>query len=306
MALRPGLTLRRRMHLTKRRRTPGAFALPGLGYLLVFALYPLYQLVVMSVSRVSSADILSAWSGAGLANFRDVVAVPDFAEALAHTLVLVGVLLVVGLAGGTVAALSMRSDAWATRGVLGLMVFVWALPAVVVGNLWRLLLSRDGPVNAVLSALHLVPGPVPWLVHDHLALLSLSLVSAWTVLPFATLVLRSAILDVPRDQLEAAALDGAGAAGRFRNVILPHIRPTVSVLAVLIMVNGFRTFDLTYVMTSGGPGTATTTLPFLAYRQAFEGFQYGLGAATAVLSLAVVVLLAVLSRVAAGDRAALP
>jgi multiple sugar transport system permease protein len=186
------------------------------------------------------------------------------------------------------------------------MVLVWALPGVVVGNLWRLLLAHDGPVNAVLEELHVVPGPVPWLVNGDLALVTLSLVSAWMVLPFSTLVLRAAMRDVPRDQLEAAALDGAGAASRFRNVVLPHIRPTVSVLAVLLMVNGFRTFDLTYVMTSGGPGTATATLPFLAYRQAFEGFQYGLGAATAVLSLGIVVVLAVLSRVAAGEEVAMP
>jgi multiple sugar transport system permease protein len=296
----------RRLYLMKHRRSPGAFALPGIGFLIVFAMYPLYQLLVMSVSRVTSADILSAWSGAGLSNFRADVTVPDFPAALGHTLVLVAVILVVGLAGGTVAALAMRSDTWAVKAVLGLMVFAWALPAVVVGNLWRLLLGGRGPVNALLGWSHLAPGPVPWLVQGQLALLSLSLVSAWTVLPFSTLVLRAAIGDVPQDQLEAAALDGAGAVGRFRNVVLPHIRPTVSVLAVLIVVNGFRTFDLTYVMTSGGPGTATSTLPFLAYRQAFEGFEYGLGAATAVLSLGAVLVLAVLGRIVGMAGAARP
>jgi multiple sugar transport system permease protein len=275
----------------RQRWLPGVFVLPGAGYLLVFGLYPLYQLVVMSLSDVSSANVLSTWPAAGLGNFRAAVGIPQFGESLVHTLVLVAVILVVGLAGGTVAALSMERDSWAAKVALGFMVFVWAL------------LTRDGPVNAVLIELHIVAEPVPWLVRDELALLSLALVTAWTILPFSTLVLRAALLDVPRDQLEAAALDGAGPFGRFRNVVLPHLRPTVYTLAILIVVNGFRSFDLIYVMTGGGPGTATSTLPFLTYRQAFQVFQFGLGSATAVFSIAIVLVFAVVYGVTSRERA---
>jgi multiple sugar transport system permease protein len=280
-----------------------SFALPGLGYLLVFAFYPLYQLIVMSFSDVSSANILSGWPAVGLGNYRATLTEPDFSDALTHTVVLVAVALVVDLVGGTVAALSMRADNWATRVTLSLMVFVWALPGVVVGNLWRFLLARGGPVNALLVNLHIAATPVPWLVDGRLALLSLSLVNAWMVLPFSTLVMRAAVLDVPRDQSEAAALDGAGAVGQFWYVTIPHIRPTLSVLAILLVVNGFRSFDLIYVMTSGGPGTATSTLPFLAYRQAVQEFQFGLGAATAVFSLALVLVFAVGYAVTSRQRA---
>jgi multiple sugar transport system permease protein len=296
--LSPGRALRRRW-------IPAIFALPGVGYLVIFALYPLHQLVLMSVSDVSSANLLGAWPAAGLENFRTGIEAPEFAGALAETLVLVVVILVVNITGGTLAALSMRRDSWAVRVALGLMVFVWALPAVVVGNLWRFLLTRDGPVNAVLTALHVVPEPIPWLVQGHLALVVLSMVSAWTVLPFSTLVLRAALVDVPPDQVEAAALDGAGVVGRFWYVVLPQLRPTLFLLAILIVVNGFRTFDLIYVMTGGGPGTATSTLPFLAYRQAFQAFQFDVGAATAVFSLGSVAVLAVMYAVASRGRAPL-
>jgi multiple sugar transport system permease protein len=279
------------------------FALPGTAYLLIFALYPLYQLIVMSFSEVSSADVLADWPAAGWGNFRATLGTPEFTEALGHTVVLVAVALVVNLAVGTVAALAMRADTWSTRVVLGLMVFVWALPGVVVGNLWRFLLTADGPVDALLLRLHLVGAPVPWLVDGPLALLSLSLVNAWMVLPFSTLVMRAAVQDVPQDQLEAAALDGAGALRQFRTVTLPYLRPTLAVLAILLVVNGFRSFDLIYVMTSGGPGTATSTLPFLAYRQAVQGFQFSLGAATAVLSLALVLVFALVYSVSSRQRA---
>src|SRR2546421_190140 len=103
------------------------------------------------------------WPAAGLDNFRADAEGPDLAGSFAHTFVLVAVILVVNIAGGTLAALSMRRDSWAVRATLGLMVFVWALPAVVVGNLWRFLLTRDGPVNAVLTRLHVGAQPGPWL-----------------------------------------------------------------------------------------------------------------------------------------------
>jgi multiple sugar transport system permease protein len=271
---------------------PGIFALPGLGYLIFFAAYPLYQLIVMSFSAVDSADVLTKWPGTGLTNYRSTLDDSGFREAAEHTLFVVAVILAVGVLGGTAAAVAMTRDTWGIRATLAVMVFVWALPGVVVGNLWKFLLAQDGALNKLLQDLHLVSAPVPWLVDRHLALFSLALVSGWTVLPFSVIILRRALTEVPADQLEAASLDGAGPLIRFRAITLHYLRPTLWVLAILLVVNGFRTFDVIYVMTSGGPGTSTVTLPFLAYRQAFQGFDYGLGSATAVFSLILVLLLA--------------
>jgi multiple sugar transport system permease protein len=260
--------------------------------LIFFAGYPLYQLVLMSVSRVTSADILSAWPPAGGQNYRSTFGASEFGDALTNTFFIVLILLIVGLVGGTLASLSMRTTTFPVRATLAVMVLVWTLPGVVVGTLWKFLLARDGAINNLLRAVHVISTPVPWLVHGRLALWSIALVSSWFVLPFSTLVLRAALLDVPQDQLEAAAIDGAGPINRFATVILPHIRPTLYVMGALMVVNGFRTFDLIYVMTTGGPGTATVTLPFLAYRQAFQQFQFGLGAATAVFSIGLVMVVA--------------
>jgi multiple sugar transport system permease protein len=119
-------------------------------------------------------------------------------------------------------------------------------------------------------------------------------VNSWAVIPFNALVFRAALLGVPADVLEAAKIDGARPFHEIWYVLVPSTRPTAIVLLVLTVVYAFRSFDFIYVMTFGGPGTATVTLPFLGYLQAFVRNDYGLGAATSVIAAAVVVALAVL------------
>lgn len=282
----------RRPRFSRRSGWRGAFSFPGFAYLLIFALYPMYQLVVMSLSNVTSANILGEWSFNDFANFESTITSAAFGVSVVNTLILVVSLLAIGLVGGTIAALALQRNSWLTSLTLGFMIFVWALPPVVAGNLWKFLLSDGGVVNSALLSMGIIDKPILWLVDARLALLSIVLITGWLVLPFGALVIRSALLDVQQDLLEAASLDGAGAVSRFWYVTLPHLRPTLWVLAVLLVVNAFRSFDLIYVLTGGGPGNATYTLPFLAYQQAFQTFQYGIGSATSVLSLLIVLVLA--------------
>jgi multiple sugar transport system permease protein len=110
--------------------------------------------------------------------------------------------------------------------------------------------------------------------------------------PFATIVYRAALLDIPQELLEAAAVDGAVPHEIIRHIILPLLRPVMIVLGVVTVVYAFRSFDFIYIMTSGGPGTVSTTLPFLAYRLAFQSYRYSLGAATALVAVGIVLVLA--------------
>jgi multiple sugar transport system permease protein len=131
-----------------------------------------------------------------------------------------------------------------------------------------------------------------WLVDGKLPLISVALVNSWVAVPFATIVYRAALLDIPQEVLEAAAVDGAVPRQIVQYVVVPLLRPVMIVLGVLTVVYAFRSFDFIYIMTSGGPGTVSTTLPFLAYRLAFQSYQYSLGAATAVVSVLIVLVLA--------------
>ncbi len=286
----PGTRARRRANAGLFGRRSLLFLIPGAIYLAVLSLYPLLDLVRMAFSDVTAGNILGERPWTGFENAGRVLADPGFTTVVVQTLVLVAIVLVVGMVGGFLAALAIRPRTLLSSITLGFMVFVWTLPSVVVGNLWKFMLESSGPVNSMLLAMHVIDRPVPWLSQTGLALVVLALVNAWMVVPFCALVLRAALIDIPDELLEAASLDGASGWKLTRYVVLPLLRPVVAILAVLVTINAFRSFDLIFVMTSGGPGKATTTLPFLAYQQAFTFFQFGQGAFTATLALAIVLV----------------
>ena len=257
----------------------------------VLGVWPIVQMVRMAFSDVGPATLIGDWEYLGLDNFREVIGDGDFWPAAKATLVFTGVLLAVDLVIGFLAANLLASRGRLAGAVLSLMVFVWALPPLVSGSVWKFLLAGDGAVNAALGLVGV--GPVDWLSSPDLALWSVSLVAAWASLPFAILVIRGGLLAIPQDVLEAAALDGAGPVRRARHILVPLLRPTLAVLTILVILYGFRSFDFVYVMTSGGPGTVTATLPFLAYQEAFRTYSFGIGASVATLLMVVVALLAV-------------
>jgi multiple sugar transport system permease protein len=158
---------------------------------------------------------------------------------------------------------------------------------------WKFLLADTGIVNGVVRWLGLSAKPLPFLYDQYWALASVAFVNSWAVIPFNALVFRAALLNIPHEVFEAAQLDGARPGQVTRNIIIPAVQPTTLVLTVLTVVYAFRSFDFIYVMTYGGPGDATNTLPFLAYLQAFVRFDYGLGSATAVLTVLLVLVMAV-------------
>ena len=237
-------------------------------------------------------NLLGDWEFVGTANLEAALADRVFWEAAKATAVFTAVLLMVNLViGFVVARLLARQDSRLIGAVLALMVLVWALPPVVSGSVWKFLLAGDGAVNAVLVAIGIEP--VGWLSSPDLALWAVSLVAAWASLPFAVLIIRGGLLAIPVEVLEAAELDGAGPWRLSRDVLLPLLRPTLAVLAILVILYAFRSFDFVYVMTQGGPGRITNTLPYLAYQTSFKTFSFGAGAAVAVLSMLVIVFLAI-------------
>lgn len=269
-----------------------ALALPAAAILVALALWPLVQLASMSVHDVTAATLNSDWLFVGLDNYAALLASPDFPRAVVNTLLFVLVVTVIGMVGGFAVAVAVSSPTRGASYLLGMMVFVWALPPVVNGSIWKFLLGDRGLLNEVIRALGGSPAGIGFLYDPHLALWSVALVNAWAVIPFNALIFRASLLAVDSEVLEAAEMDGAGPWQRIRHVLIPHARPTATVLAILTVVYAFRSFDFIYVMTSGGPGTASTTLPFLAYVEAFLRLDYGGGAATALIALAVVIVLA--------------
>lgn len=280
------------------------FGGPAALFLAILAAYPLVEMVRMSLSDVGIENLLKDWPANGLANFQTLAAAPEFWSALSTTIGFVATVLVLSLGGGLLAAFLIRSNAAAAQLMQGLMVFVWALPPVVNGTLWRFLFSGDGALNDGLRVLGLSQ-PIYFLADPTLALWSVASVTSWVTVPFVAVVLKSGLLDIPLDVVEAARIDGASSAQVARYVTLPLLRPVLLVTTVLVVIYAFRSFDFIYVMTLGGPGDATTTLPFLGYKTSLMLFLFGQGAAIGVVALAMIAVLAAMYvRTSRGEAAA--
>lgn len=281
-----------RRNLRLRPRGVSLYLLPAALYLAVLVFYPFIELLHMSVSSVSSDNIFGDWPFIGTAGVQAVAGMADFREAAVSSLIYVVLVVGVGLGGGLAAALVLWRGGPLAGFTLALMVFSWALPGLINGVDWRFLLDPRGMIDTILGMAR-VP-PVYWLVEGRLPLISVALVNAWTVVPFATLVFRAALLDMPSEMLAAAEVDGARPLQMLQYIVLPLLRPTILILTILSLLYAFKSFDFIYVMTFGGPGTASTTLPFLSYRLAFELYRFSDGAAVAVITLGLIVLMAVL------------
>jgi ABC-type sugar transport system permease subunit len=255
------------------------------------SIYPLVTLVRMAFSDVRIDNLFGDWPWVGTTNLHTLASSADFRDAVRNTFVFVAVVVALTVSGGFAAALTLLRNTRLNSWVQALMVLVWVLPPIVSGSLWRFIFSGDGVVNSLLDAAG-VHRPVGFISDPTLALWSVALVTSWVSLPFAAIVFRAAILDVPPTLQEAAAIDGASRLQVLRYVIVPMVRPTLLTVTALVTVNAFRSFDFVYVMTAGGPGTASTTLPFLGYQQAFQQFAYGLGSGTAMTCMAVIIALA--------------
>lgn len=272
-------------------RAPVGYLVPAAVLLAALAVYPLIVLFQMAFSDVGPSNIVGDWHLVGGRNFAEVLANPNLWLALARTVGVSAALLASNLVLGFVAASILAARGRITGVVLGVLTFVWALPPLVSGSVWKFLLDDSGGVNAALNAVGLPA--VSWLSSPTLALWTVTAVIAWAALPFSILILRGGMLSVPRDVVEAAAIDGAGYWRTQVAIVLPLLRTTMWILAILTVLYAFKSFDFFYVMTQGGPGTTTNTLPVMSYYTAFSNFDMSTGATVAVVSMTVVAVLSV-------------
>lgn len=256
-----------------------------------FAFYPLLIIIQMAFSDVGPTNILGPWHWIGGANFGNLFSTPEIWASIIRTLHLAVVLLVGNLFVGFIAACALQKTGRLATVVLSIVVFVWAMPPIASGSVWKFLLDSDGFVNSVLKLIGLPA--VGWLSSPDLVLWSIGFVLSWSALPFAILVYRGAMLAVSGELREAAALDGARYWRTQFSVILPQITPTVWLLGILTVLYSFKSFDFIFVLTKGGPGTASSTLPVWAYFQAFTGFDLSSGATIAVIAMIIVVVLTI-------------
>jgi multiple sugar transport system permease protein len=163
-------------------------------------------------------------------------------------------------------------------------VVPWALPGVIIGLIWTWMLDFNlGVINELGQRLGLLSERVAFLAQPTGAMAGVILAVVWQGFPFFTVTLLAGLQAIPAELYESAALDGAGSIARFRHVTLPGLSAIIATALLLRMIWVANSLDLILVMTGGGPGTATQTLPLHAFLTAWSGGNYGAGAALAVI-----------------------
>lgn len=280
--------------------TPWLLLAPALCVTTLIVLFPATQTLWMSLHDVVLFRPRTR-SFVGLANYATALADPVFWQSLLTSLIWVVVAVGLQFLLGLGAALLLnRRFAW--RGLArALMVVPWALPSVIIGLIWTWMLDFNlGLVNEVGVRLGLLDHPIAWLSQPGTALAAVILAVVWQGFPFFAVTLLAGLQAIPAELYEAASLDGAGGFATFVNVTLPGIAGVMVTALLLRMIWVANSLDLILVMTGGGPGTATQTLPLHAFLTAWSGGNYGHGSALAVmltlLLLFVVVVYLVRSR----------
>ncbi len=257
------------------------FLTPAVLYVLFAFALPIIYNIMLSFEQTSPATIADLTAPfAGLANYRFILDDPTSRTAIVHTLEFtVGSLLGQFIIGFALALLFTLRFPGRTLG-RSLIIVPWLLPLIVTGLIFRFLFQLEGgAVNQLLMYVGLVHQPIDWLDNPHLALLTVLIANIWLGVPFFTLLLYSALQDVPVQVKEAALIDGAGAWQRLRLVIVPIILPVIEVTLLLGFVFTVKVFDLVIALTGGGPANATQLITTWSYNLSFQEFSFGEGAA---------------------------
>lgn len=232
------------------------------------------------------------WSLVGLDNYAAVFADRTARDALTNTLILAAVATVVQNVVGLLLALGVNSMV-KSRYVLRVIFFApVVLTPLVAGYVWSFLLSPDGAVNGALRAAGLGALAHDWLGDPGTALYAIVAEIVWQFAGYSMVIYLAGLQAIPREVLEAATIDGAGAWSTFRRVVLPLLNGAVVINLMLCLIGGLKQFDQVMAMTGGGPGTATETISTAIYKSAFTLGDFPFSIALAVVMTAVIAVLA--------------
>ena len=261
--------------------------LPALGVIAAVVGFPLVWMVWESLHL---HDLRMPWLGrpfVGLANYREAIGDPRFSSAMAHTILFVAISVTMELVGGLFLALVMHH---ARRGRSALRVLVllpWAIPTAASALVWRFLFDgQAGLVNEILVSAHVLSAPRVWLVDPTLAWVPIVAADVWKTTPFVALLLLAGLQNIDDSLYDASRMDGARPWREFVEITLPLLRPAVVVALAFRAIDAFRVFDLIYVLSGGGPGTATESVSLYTFSALLQKLRFGYASALSVIVFA--------------------
>jgi len=267
----------------RNRLLPYGLLTPAVLVTIVIVFLPMIEAIITSLYefvlfRPNAARFV------GLGNYIKLLQDPVFWITLKHTAIWIGLTVPLQMGLGLLAALILnRQFPW--RGLARALVIIpWALPSVVIALMWRWIYDANtGVLNEILLRLSIIQSAIPWLADPDRALYAIVVTLTWQGFPFFAVMILAGLQGIPRSRYEAAAIDGASAWRQFRHVTLPGIAGVLATAGLLRIIWVANSIDVIFVMTGGGPGYATQTLPLYAFVKARQNLDFGYGTTIAVM-----------------------
>ena len=294
---RAGISTTRKLQLIG-----GLFSLPALAMVMFATIIPVVWNIVLSFNE---------WNGVtdmqftGFSNYKALFADAASMKAIGYSLVIALIATVVSMAFGIITSLLIYK---VTRVEGAIYRFVFyspvMLPLSVVGLLFTLVLATDeGLLNNMLAAIGLGNLQQAWLAQKGLVLVVIGIVQGWRSSGTVMMLVYTGLIGLPTDLFESSKLDGATYKREIRYIILPLLRPTIQLALSMCVMSAFKTYDIVFAMTGGGPGDISKTAPLKIIEQAFMFNKYGLASANSVFyALIVVIILFILRKGIGGEK----
>ena len=270
--------------------------LPAQIFLLFIVIFPMLSAIYLSLTQWSPLtaggtrwyEAFRQWSW--LRNYWELIRDKDFLLAILRTVIIVGVVVPIEFFLGLALAFLYRDKFPGKKILHTLMLMPMMIVPAVAGFTFYMLFQGAGPVNAILSKVFMSDVSIPWLTGKYTAMLSVMLVDIWEWTPLMFLILLSGLMALPDDQINAALILGANRWQQFKLVIFPLLKPVITIALIIRGMEAIKIFDPIWIMTTGGPGTATETISVYMYKHGFKYLNWSWVSAAGILLLIVIAI----------------
>jgi len=279
-----GLVGRPDVNRRRMARLGWGFSAPALIIVLAVTIFPIVYSVVLSLSNVTVTGNGISLGGATGSNYVQVVQNSTWQYALGFTIIYTIITVLVELVLGTLIALVLQRLTAGRGWMMALLLIPWSMITVINAELWQYIYEGTYGVAGALFGLHDILG------NPLQAIIGLMIADIWKTTPFVAIIVLAGLVMLPGDIYEAAEVDGSSGWSTFWRITVPLLRPTLAIAVLFRVLQAFGLFDLPFVMTNGGPGTATTSLAILGYKAIFQNLDFGTGAAVATTTALLVLI----------------
>ncbi|MCL6613007.1 MAG: sugar ABC transporter permease [Firmicutes bacterium] len=265
--------------------TPYFLIIPAAILIGIILIYPLIKGIINSFLNINLLIIRST-KFIGLKNYLNLFRDPLFWISFKQSILWTLIILIGEMVLGFFIALLLNIEIKSRKIFRTLILIPWLIPNSIAAIIWKWLYSEQhGLVNYLLWKLHFIKTYNAWLGEPHLALGAVIIAALWKTIPFVVLVILAGLQSISNDLYEAAEVDGASSFQKLIYIIIPSVKNIALITAILTSIWNFNQFDIIQVMTRGGPGTATLTMPIFSFELFLQSFQVSYASAVATIML---------------------